>query len=178
MKKSYVLGGFLLLTSLVVGLSGCAVSEQPDQGILEHSIACFPEQQDARSSALTQHGLRVERLGDHIEIIFSASQVFSDMKTATLNDGFQHETAVTVAKFLSCFRKTNVSITAYTNLMPTSAENFSLSQQQAKSIMNALWDSGLNTRIMGAIGGGSTVVSDPAGLNRVVIATKLRRYNS
>ncbi len=165
--------GYCFLLIGFLGLMGCVVS-QPEPGqVLVRSVACYPEKQDTRASMLTQKGVRVDELGDHVFLTFPLSYVFSPPSSTAVKSGFS-TTAALIADFLRCYNRTTNIVTVYNDVLPTNAQNQALSQEQAQGIMDILWDNGMNDDVMVASGSGQSTAQDKAGAQRVSIKAVLR----
>ncbi|MEK6731859.1 MAG: OmpA family protein [Pseudomonadota bacterium] len=171
--KIVIKKSFLLLAVGCLGLAGCVVLQPESNQTLVHSVACYPETQDARVSTLSQKGIRVDMLGDDVFLTLPLSYAFSNAVAATVDSGFQ-STAALIAQFLQCYNRTTTTVTVYNDVLATRAQNQVLSAQQAQAVMDMLWDAGLTDNVMVASGAGKSTKQDKAGDRRISIKTTLR----
>lgn len=107
---------------------------------------------------LENRGVQMIVLGDQVLIVIQSNRLFND-NTAEIRPG-AYSTLNAVAKYINSFPSESVQIAAYTNATGPERVNLALSKEQADSIERYLWQEGLNTRMVTAVGrGGSREVS-------------------
>ena len=103
---------------------------------------------------LENRGANIIVLGDQILIVVPSARLFNPM-TATLKPQ-AYSTLYKVAQYINSYTKMLVKVTAYTDDSGTSSIDLALSKQQAERVAKVLLASGIDARVLYAVGAGGT----------------------
>lgn len=110
------------------------------------------------SDQLENRGVKMIELGDQVLIVLKSNRIFNEM-TAEIRPA-AYSTLNGVARYISRFPNMSVQIAAFTSPGSPISVNNALSKEQAEAIERYLWNVGINTRLVSAVGmGGSRPVS-------------------
>ncbi len=152
-------------------------------GVLGASFADVVKSHMSLVETLQYNGVQVIELGDEIQLILPAMRFFKP-KSPLMNMQY-YGILAKVGKFIKQFPKVSVEVAGYTDNQGAWQRNLALSKAQARNIMKFLWDEGIDTRLIYAVGYGS---KDPIASNatvkgrmlnnRIVISLrKIREYD-
>ena len=103
---------------------------------------------------LENRGANIIVLGDQVRIILPSARIFQP-ETANIKPQ-AHSTLKLLAKYINGYTKMLVKVSAYTDRSGPCDVNLALSQMQADNVANYLLASGLDARVLYAIGYGGT----------------------
>lgn len=103
---------------------------------------------------IENRGGTVVVLGDQILIVLPSDRLFKCNSAYVKPQAYS--TLCLVSRFINCFVKMLVRVTAYTGDTGTKCLDMSLSKQQAQRVAKLLLESGLDTRVLYAEGVGSS----------------------
>lgn len=120
---------------------------------------------DANTTAadrLQNRGVEVMKIGDQIRVVLLSSDLFQD-DTATLSR-HAYKALDGVVQLIQHYPNRSVTVAAYTNPGEQGKASLALTKAEAESVMRYLWEAGINTRLIHAIGyGGAHPVALPQG---------------
>lgn len=160
--KGAVIGG---LTGALVGTvsTGVGVGLGTLTGaIVGATYGAYIDSFTTLEDALTNRGGQIIILGDQIMIVLPSARIFEYM-TATIK-GEAFSTLAMVGRYINRFVKTSVKVAVYTNDTGARPLDLALSQQQAESVAKFLLASGVNSRLLYAVGCGGTNLVVNTGL--------------
>lgn len=137
------------VTSGVGVLPGAAVG-----AILGGSYGSYVDKNVSLEDQLQNRGATVVVLGDQILIVLPSARIFNAMTARIKPDAYS--TLNLVARYVNQYTKMLVKVAAYTNNLGSSDVNLSLSQDQAEHVAKFLVASGLDARVLYAVGYGGT----------------------
>ncbi len=91
-------------------------------------------------------GISVIQLGDQIGFLLPADDFFAPKSTAIKTSSFPKLNQV--ARVLTCYKKSDVSVAAYTNRCGDPRVNRSITEQQARLVSDYLWLRGVDARVL------------------------------
>jgi outer membrane protein OmpA-like peptidoglycan-associated protein len=147
-----------LLGGAAGGLTGAAISSVGIiPGMLVGSIfgASYGSYIDSRATVadrLQNRGATIVVLGDHVLIVLPSARIFEDMSSKIKPDAYS--TLNLVARYINQYTKMLVKISSYTNHMNSADIALCLSQEQAESISRYFVATGLDARLLYAVGYG------------------------
>lgn len=103
---------------------------------------------------LRNRGANIIVLGDQILIVLPSARLFESMTSKIKPDAYS--TLELTAKYINSYTKMLVKVSAHTNALGSKDVNMSLSQAQAESVSKVLQASGVNARVLYAMGYGGT----------------------
>ncbi|HVV69308.1 MAG TPA: OmpA family protein [Gammaproteobacteria bacterium] len=126
--------------------------------------------------SLNRQGVQVVQIGDTLRIILPSDMIFNP-RSANFSSGSR--VLDNVAYLMLMLRTTQAEVAGFTNAMPAQAAR-ALSLRQAQVVANYLWERGIDSRILYAVGYGtsepmSSVPVDPAN-RRVEIRFQFLHY--
>lgn len=155
--KGGIIGG---AAGAVAGSMSSGIGTMPGAiggAVFGAAVGAYIDQHTSWQDRLENAGGQVIILGDQVKIIIPSSLLFHSM-TSTLNAS-AYQTLDLVAQYLRSMTKVSIKIAAFTNATGPASINKVLSQEQADSVARTLWHSGVNARLMTAIGyGGAHLV--------------------
>jgi outer membrane lipoprotein SlyB len=106
---------------------------------------------------LQNRGATIVVLGDHVLIVLPSARIFRAMTPRIKPDAYS--TLALVTRYINSYTKMTVKISAFTNDIPSKDVALALSQEQAESISKFLTASGVDARLLYAVGyGGANLV--------------------
>lgn len=157
--KGVVLGG--TTGALAGNLSG--VGTVPGAALGAVFGGAFGAYIDSHTSPIDQlenRGVKVIVLGDQMMLVLPSAHVFKGMTTVLQPEIYS--TLDKISQFISGYPNMSVKVAAYVTMAGPERINRQLSQQQANAIVKYLWRTGINTRLLCAVGEGkeNPVVKD------------------
>lgn len=143
-----VAGGTMIGAAAGVPVMGAAMG-----GIWGGAFGNIIQSHQSLVENLMYNGVEVVRVGDDIEIILPADKFFYP-DSPNLNPNY-YRVLNNVVRLLLCFDKVSVKVAAYTDNTGPWQRNLSLTRLQAQAVMNYLWTSGIDTRLIYAVGYGA-----------------------
>lgn len=146
----------VMVIVLSVGLQGCSTSKK-----VEPVTTTLLSQNTKIVDALNTYGVSIMQLGDRVVITIPSYELFqgysvqfSGSADAILNQ---------IATLLKPMNKVKITIAAYAEAMAQTKKDLMLTQLQAQTVSNYLWDQHVDARLFYAIGygGGHPVQYDP-----------------
>ena len=144
---------------LLVSIPGCASSKS------KHPIA--PIQTDTRQAqirAMRAAGVKIYQYGETVRLVLPSDRFFAP-RSANLNDESNGVLNV-MGKYIRSYKTVDISVTGYSDnrAIVSAPKNFqdALTARQAQAITSELWDLGINTRLLYAVGKGN---DDPVAWN-------------
>lgn len=133
---------------------------------------CSVYQQQQVANTLGSEGVQITYLGDYLTMTFPTQLFFQPVSSNLQSSAY--EKLVNMAALLSCYRKIDIRVTAYSGDFPISAKSLLLSEVQAQVIANILSGYGVNASIIYAQGKGmQTCDIAPLQRSRIIVATQL-----
>lgn len=122
-------------------------------GVLGASIGNIYQSNMTLVDTLQYNGVQVIQLGDEIKLILPTDRFFKP-NSPLMN--MQYYTIMQmVVEFIKKFPTISIKIAGYTNNQGAYERNLALSRSQAQTIMQYLWNSGIDVRLIYAVGYGS-----------------------
>lgn len=143
----------LLLSVLSALLLGCA-SSQPQQ--TTHSVnADSARRQNVAmlTQALEQQGVQVAQMGEKMRIVLPSDKLFNP-RSANLS-AYALPVLDNVSQLMLTLETTSAEVGGYTNLEYSPEINRSLSESQARTVVDYLWAKGVDARLLYAVGYGA-----------------------
>lgn len=103
---------------------------------------------------LRNRGANIVVLGDQILIAIPSARLFTQVSSKVKPDAYS--TLKLTAQYINQYTTTLVKVSAYTNSLGSPDFNQSLSQEQANNVAKMLAASGVNSRVLYAMGYGGT----------------------
>jgi outer membrane protein OmpA-like peptidoglycan-associated protein len=153
--KGLILGGIAgasvgaLISGGTGALQGAAVG-----AVLGGSYGAYIDTYTSLEDQLENRGAIIVVLGDQILIVLPSARIFRAMTPSIKSEAYSTLRLVTL--YINRYTKMLVKISAYTNNVGPNSVDLSLSQQQASSVAKFLVESGLNARLVYAVGYGCT----------------------
>lgn len=116
------------------------------------AIGAYIDAHTTLADKLKNRGVNVIVLGDQILIVVPSTKLFNG-RSADMNP-YSYSTLDLIAQFIGKNPNITVKISAYTNPNDTDRGDTVLSQQQANAVERYLWRTGINTRMLYAVGYG------------------------
>lgn len=108
---------------------------------------------------LQYHGVQVIRLGDEIKLILPTNRFFKP--NSPLMNLQYYPVMDMIGDFIVKFQKISIKVAGYTDDQGSWQRNLALSTSQAQSVMQYLWNYGIDTRLIYAQGyGGLNPIAD------------------
>lgn len=101
---------------------------------------------------LQNRGATIVVLGDYVLLVLPSARIFEDMSAKIKPDAYS--TLNLAARYINGYTKMLVKISAYTNNMQSGDVALCLSQEQAESVARYFVASGLDARVLYAVGYG------------------------
>jgi len=121
------------------------------------SYGSYVDQHSSIEDQLRNRGANVIILGDQILIVVPSARIFKPFSSTIKPDAYS--TFRQLATLINTYTKSTVKVSAHTAELGSSDVNYALSQAQAESVSKLLQASGVNARMMYAMGyGGSHLV--------------------
>jgi len=136
-------------TSSVAGFGIGAIAG----GILGASLGNILQAHMTLVDKLQYNGVQVIELGDEIELILPTGRFFKP--NSPLMNMQYYPVMNLVAEFIEQFPKISVKVAGYTDSTGAWQRNLALSKSQAQTVMQYLWNKGIDTRLIYAVGYGS-----------------------
>ena len=152
--KGVVLGG---AAGAITGAFVPAVGVIPGTAvgaIFGGSYGAYIDSNTTIEDQLANRGATIVILGDQMLIVLSSARIFQDA-TAVIKPQ-AYSTLHLVANYINGFTKMLVKVTAYTNDIGPRQADLALSQQQAENVAKFLNATGLDSRLLYAVGCGGT----------------------
>lgn len=142
----------LLLSGLSALLLGCASSQPQQTRSLDAQSA---RQQDVATltHALEQQGVQVAQMGEKMRIILPSDKLFNS-RSANLS-AYALPVLDNVSQLMLTLETTSAEVGGYTNLEYSPEINRSLSESQARTVVDYLWAKGVDARLLYAVGYGA-----------------------
>lgn len=134
---------------IMLGLSGCA-KEQKVAYVAPEPKPTIAEMRAYYVGQLERNGVQVIHIGEEIRIVFRDDYVFIPDSA-----NFRKEALPLLdwtAKLMKTYDKINVKISGYLDNQGRSPYLQALSTRQAEVVANALWDRGIDTRLLYSVG--------------------------
>lgn len=152
--KGAILGGAAgaVTGSLYSGLGilpGTAIG-----AVLGASYGSYIDSNTSLRDKIINRGGNIVVLGDQVLIVIQSSRIFH-ARTALIKP-VSFSTLDLIAQFINQYTKTLVKVAAYTDDTGSREVDFALSQQQADSIVKYLTETGVDARLLYAVGCGGT----------------------
>jgi len=156
--KGVLLGGAAgALTGAVYGGTAGAVEGAAIGAILGASYGAYIDSKTTLTDQLENRGVTVIILGDQILIVIPSSRLFYPMTPSLKTQSYS--TLALVAAYINGYTKILVKIAAYSSRTGSPEVALSLTQQQAEQVSKTLQASGIDARLLYAVGcGGSHIV--------------------
>jgi outer membrane protein OmpA-like peptidoglycan-associated protein len=136
-------------TSGVGAIEGAAIGT-----VLGASYGAYIDSMTTLTDQLENRGVAIVALGDQVLIVMSSSRLFYPM-TSTIKPQ-SYSTLQLVANYINSYTKMLVKVTGYTNDTGSCSVDQVLSQQQAEQVSKLLQASGVDARLLYAVGEGGT----------------------
>lgn len=133
--------------NLVGGAVGAAVG-----GIAGGFIGSYLDSHKTLVQKLQSNHVQVIQIGDQVKLVLP-SDLFFLQQTPVLNTKY-YPVLDQIVTFLQGLNKINVKIAGYTDNTQCTLRNMALSRQQAQAIADYLWNHGIDTRVLYAVGYG------------------------
>jgi len=105
-------------------------------------------------SDLQSYGIRFFEVGDQITIVLPSDKFFQgDSSTANT---YSYAVLRKVVTLLNKYKTVSIKISAYTDNQGSADRNKALTTQRAQTIAHYLWSQGIDTRLLYAVGYGSS----------------------
>src|SRR3990167_1212714 len=152
--KGALLGG--AAGAIAGGLvSGVGVLPGAEEGaIFGAAYGSYIDRYTTLQDQLENRGVNIIVLGDQIRLVLPSAPLFNPM-TATLRP-HAYSTLYMVARYLRQYTKISVQVAAYTDATGPTRVSLELSKDQANSVMKFLSSTGVNARVLYAVGYGGT----------------------
>ena len=159
----------LLIAAVVlsVGLQGCSTPKN-----VEPATALLSQNKTVLKT-LSTYGVSIMQLGDRVVITIPSLELFqgysvqfSDSANTLLSQ---------IAMLLKPMNKVKITIAAYAESMAQTKKDLMLTQLQAQTVSNYLWDQHVDARLLYAIGygGGHPVQYDPNKAKNGIIGDRV-----
>lgn len=122
--------------------------------ILGASYGAYIDANTNLQDQLVNRGATIVVLGDQIMIVIPSARIFNDMTPKIKSSAYS--TLNLLTRYVNGFTKMLVKISAYTNDTGSASYDLSLSQQQADAIERFLVATGIDARLLYALGCGGT----------------------
>ncbi len=139
-----VVGGVVTGVGVPIGASAGAV--------VRVAFGCFFPENKTTLETLGAAGVSVMRLGDTVVITIPSNKLFEGYSVQISSSG--NDILEQVAKLLEPMNKVKITIAAYAEAMAQSKKDLILTQWQAQTVSNYLWDHHVDVRLLYAIGYG------------------------
>lgn len=136
---------------LVLSLSLTACADKPNYKIRPVAPLTLAQQRSDYLYSLRQAHIPVIELGETFRFILFSQEAFYG-NSANLQPDYRVALR-TLAKFMRTYDKSTVSVLGYTDSHPSNRAQW-LTERQAQTVANYLWDRGVDTRLMIAKGYG------------------------
>ncbi len=137
-----VAGGLTSGVGLFPGAAGGA--------ILGGALGAYIDHYTTLGDQLENRHVKVVILGDQIMVVIPSSEIFDGQTPYLVSSAYS--TLDLVAKFISNYANMSVEVAAYTPAVGCAPINSALSREQADTIVKYLWRTGINTRLLYAVG--------------------------
>ncbi len=159
-SKGLMMGGVAgAVTGAIYGGTTGAFEGAAIGAILGASYGSYIDSQTTLKDQLENRGVNVIVLGDQILIVIPSSRLFYPM-TSTIKS-HSYSTLELVAIYINTFTKTLVKVSAYTSDTQSPEAAVALTQQQAEQVSRTLQESGVDARLLYAVGCGSAHIVSP-----------------
>jgi outer membrane protein OmpA-like peptidoglycan-associated protein len=118
------------------------------------SYGSYIDQHTSFDDQLRNRGANIIVLGDQILVVIPSARIFKPFSSTIKPDAYS--TFKQVALFINSYDKMLVKISVHTAALGSSDVNYSLSQAQAESVSKMLQASGVDARVIYAMGYGGT----------------------
>lgn len=118
------------------------------------SYGSYIDQHTTLDDQLKNRGINIVMLGDQILIVIPSARLFKPYTSTLKTDSYS--TFRHIASFINSYNKMLVKVSAHTAALGSSDVNYSLSQAQAESVSKMLQASGVDARVLYAMGYGGT----------------------
>ena len=152
--KGAVIGG---AAGAVLGAMSSSIGVLPGLAgglILGASYGMYFDSMTTLKDKLENRGVIIVELGDQILIVIPSSRLFQAMSSDIKSQSYC--TLKLVAQYVNGFTKMTVKVAAFTNDTGSKRVDLALSEQQAHSVAKALLASGVDARVVYAVGYGGT----------------------
>jgi outer membrane protein OmpA-like peptidoglycan-associated protein len=127
--------------------------------ILGASYGGYIETNETLADRLQNRGATIVVLGDQILIVLPSSRIFNPWSDKIKPQAYS--TLKMVTQYINGYTKMLVNVAVYTDKTGSGTIDLSLSQQQADSVVKFLTESGIDARVLYAIGNGGTKLVAP-----------------
>ena len=139
--------------AVVGGVSGAGVPLGAGVGAaVGGTLGYFFSENKTTLQALGAEGVSVMRLGDTVIITIPSQTLFDGYSVQVSSSG--NEILAQVAQLLEPMHKVKITIAAYAAAMAQSQKDLILTQWQAQTVSNYLWDHHVDVRLLYAVGYG------------------------
>lgn len=123
--------------------------------ILGASYGKYIDSNTTMVDRLENRGISIIVLGDQVLIVIPSSRIFNGPHSSVIKPEARSTLAM-IVRFINCYIKTSVKVTAYTQGTGSPKVDLALTKQQAQRVVRFLIDCGLNARLVYAEGCGSS----------------------
>lgn len=139
--------------AVVGGVSGAGIPVGAGVGAaVGGTYGYFLSKHKTTLQALGAYGVSVMRLGDNVIITIPSNTLFVGYSVQFSTSG--SDILNQVAKLLEPMNKVKITIAAYSNSPVQTEKDLFLTQKQAETVSNHLWDQHVDVRLMYAVGYG------------------------
>ena len=122
--------------------------------IIGASYGNYIDSNTSLEDRLINHGATVIELGDQLMVVLPSSRIFQPFSAEIKPQSYS--TLFLVSRYINKYTKMLVKVAAYTNASGSPRVDLVLSQQQAGSVVKFLTASGIDARLLYAVGYGGT----------------------
>lgn len=109
-------------------------------------VGLIIERHQSLVQRLTAHGIQIVQMGDNVKLILPTDRFFHK-GTPRLNASYS-PVLTDVIILLNSFEKIDVRVIGFTDNVGSYQRNLALSRQQAQNLAHAMWDRGLDARVL------------------------------
>lgn len=102
---------------------------------------------------ISNHGVQFVQTGDELMMVLPSDSFFADATPNLTKSGYF--ALADIARLIKDHEKFDVKVVGYTDRLGWQAHNIALSRAQARSVLNALWEQGIDGRLIYATGYGA-----------------------
>lgn len=122
--------------------------------LLGASYGAYIDSNTNAGDRLENRGVNIVELGDHVLIVIPSARIFQSYSASIKPQAYS--TLYLVAKYVNRYTKMLVKVSVYTNDSGSPSSDLALSTQQASSVAKFLLASGIDARLLYAVGCGGT----------------------
>lgn len=102
---------------------------------------------------ISNQGVQFMQTGDELTMVLPSDNFFVDATPILTQSGYF--ALADIARLINDHEKFDVKVVGYTDRLGWQARNIALSSAQARSVLNALWERGIDSRLVYATGYGA-----------------------